>query len=42
MLGGIEVTGKAREHAKEMLKVVAEKATGDTQKQPRPAAAKRR
>jgi DNA repair protein RecN (Recombination protein N) len=43
MLGGVEVTGKAREHAKEMLKVVAQNnGTGDTQKQPRPAAAKRR
>jgi len=52
MLGGIEITGKAREHAKEMLKVAgpsragpsraADGSTGDTQKQPRPAAAKRR
>src|SRR6185312_9723042 len=50
MLGGVEVTAKAREHAKEMLKVAAESATkvtaqsstGDTQKQPRPAISKRR
>jgi DNA repair protein RecN (Recombination protein N) len=42
MLGGIEVTSKAREHAKEMLKVVAATATGETQKQPKPAVAKRR
>ena len=47
MLGGIEITGKAREHAKEMLKVAgpsraANESTGDTQKHPRPAAAKRR
>ena len=40
MLGGVEVTSKARDHAKEMLKVAAD--AGDTQKQPRPAAAKRR
>ncbi len=42
MLGGVEVTAKAREHAKEMLKVSAENAAGDTQKQPRPAISKRR
>jgi DNA repair protein RecN (Recombination protein N) len=42
MLGGIEVTAKAREHAKEMLKVAAENGTGDSQKQLKPAAAKRR
>jgi DNA repair protein RecN (Recombination protein N) len=42
MLGGVEVTAKAREHAKEMLKVAAEGSTGDTQKQPRPAISKRR
>ncbi len=42
MLGGIEVTAKAREHAKEMLKVAAEGAVGDRQKQPRPATSKRR
>jgi DNA repair protein RecN (Recombination protein N) len=42
MLGGIEVTAKAREHAKEMLKVASETATGETQKQPKPAVAKRR
>jgi DNA repair protein RecN (Recombination protein N) len=42
MLGGIEVTAKAREHAKEMLKVAAENGTGDSQRQPKPAAAKRR
>jgi DNA repair protein RecN (Recombination protein N) len=41
MLGGVEVTAKAREHAKEMLKVAAENGTGDTQKQPRPAAKRR-
>jgi DNA repair protein RecN (Recombination protein N) len=40
MLGGIEVTAKAREHAKEMLKVATD--AGDTQKQRRPAVAKRR
>ena len=42
MLGGIEVTSKAREHAKEMLKVATETATGETQKQKRPAAGKAR
>jgi DNA repair protein RecN (Recombination protein N) len=42
MLGGVEVTAKAREHAKEMLKVAADGSTGDTQKQPRPAMSKRR
>lgn len=42
MLGGVEVTAKAREHAKEMLKVAADSGTGDTQKQPKPTAAKRR
>jgi DNA repair protein RecN (Recombination protein N) len=45
MLGGVEVTSKAREHAKEMLKVAASNGTGDTQKQKvlKPAtAAKRR
>ena len=42
MLGGIEVTAKAREHAKEMLKVAAENGTGETQKQKRPAAGKAR
>jgi DNA repair protein RecN (Recombination protein N) len=41
MLGGVEVTAKAREHAKEMLKVASESASGETQKQPK-AAAKRR
>jgi len=41
MLGGVEVTAKAREHAKEMLKVAAENGSGETQKQ-KPAAAKRR
>jgi DNA repair protein RecN (Recombination protein N) len=40
MLGGVEVTAKAREHAKEMLKVAAD--AGDTQKQPRPVTARRR
>jgi hypothetical protein len=42
MLGGVEVTAKAREHAKEMLKVASETGTGDTQKQQRPAMSKRR
>src|ERR1700722_8039899 len=42
MLGGVEVTSKAREHAKEMLKVASETGTGDTQKQARPAISKRR
>ena len=42
MLGGVEVTAKAREHAKEMLKVAAETATGETQKQKRPAVGKSR
>ena len=42
MLGGIEVTAKAREHAKEMLKVAAETGAGDTQKQKRPATGKAR
>jgi len=42
MLGGVEVTAKAREHAKEMLKVAADNGTEDTQKQPKPKAAKRR
>jgi len=42
MLGGVEVTAKAREHAKEMLKVAADNGTGDTQKQAKPTAAKRR
>ena len=44
MLGGVEVTAKAREHAKEMLKVAATDAgsAGDTQKQKRPAAGKSR
>jgi DNA repair protein RecN (Recombination protein N) len=41
MLGGVEVTAKAREHAKEMLKVAAENGSGDTQKQPRPVARRR-
>lgn len=42
MLGGIEVTTKAREHAKEMLKAAAGGPAGDSQKQTRPAASKRR
>jgi DNA repair protein RecN (Recombination protein N) len=42
MLGGIEVTAKAREHAREMLKAAAEGTIADTQKQPRPAVSKRR
>jgi DNA repair protein RecN (Recombination protein N) len=42
MLGGIEVTAKAREHAKEMLKVATENGTGETQKQKRPAGGKAR
>jgi DNA repair protein RecN (Recombination protein N) len=37
MLGGIEVTAKAREHAREMLKIAGDNATGDTQKQLKPA-----
>ena len=40
MLGGVEVTSKARDHAKEMLK--AADGVGDTQKQARPPVAKRR
>jgi DNA repair protein RecN (Recombination protein N) len=42
MLGGIEVTAKAREHAKEMLKVASDEAIGDTRRQPRPSVSKRR
>jgi DNA repair protein RecN (Recombination protein N) len=42
MLGGVEVTAKAREHAKEMLKVAADNGSGETQKQKRPAAGKAR
>jgi DNA repair protein RecN (Recombination protein N) len=42
MLGGVEVTAKAREHAKEMLKVAADNGTGETQKQKRPAGSKAR
>jgi DNA repair protein RecN (Recombination protein N) len=43
MLGGVEVTAKAREHANEMLKVAAETAASEaTQKQKRPAAGKSR
>jgi len=42
MLGGIEVTAKAREHAREMLKVAADTSIGDTQKQPKPVISKRR
>jgi len=50
MLGGVEVTDKAREHARDMLNA-AERGTtgtpardraGDTAKQPRPGAARRR
>ncbi len=41
MLGGVEVTAKAREHAKEMLKAASEGTSGDTQKQRRPAMSKR-
>ena len=41
MLGGVEVTSKARDHAKEMLKAAAD-SVGDTQKQARPPVAKRR
>jgi DNA repair protein RecN (Recombination protein N) len=39
MLGGVEITSRAREHAREMLKVPGDEAqsTGDTVKQPRPA-----
>jgi DNA repair protein RecN (Recombination protein N) len=42
MLGGVEVTAKAREHAKEMLKSSAQTAAGDTQKQRKAAVAKPR
>jgi DNA repair protein RecN (Recombination protein N) len=42
MLGGIEVTSKAREHATEMLKAAADGSTGDTVQQPRPSFSKRR
>jgi DNA repair protein RecN (Recombination protein N) len=41
MLGGVEVTAKAREHAKEMLKAASEGNAGDVQKQRRPAMSKR-
>ena len=41
MLGGVEVTAKAREHAKEMLKAASEATAGDIQKQRRPAMSKR-
>jgi len=42
MLGGVEVTAKAREHAREMLKVAADTGSGEVQKQKRPAAGKSR
>ncbi len=45
MLGGIEVTSKAREHARDMLAAAtgeARKDTSDTVRQPRPPAARRR
>jgi DNA repair protein RecN (Recombination protein N) len=42
MLGGIEVTAKAREHAKEMLKVASDDTTGDTRRQPRPSVSSKR
>jgi len=42
MLGGIEVTAKAREHAKEMLKVASDEVTGDTRRQPRPSVSSKR
>jgi DNA repair protein RecN (Recombination protein N) len=42
MLGGIEVTAKAREHAKEMLKVASDEPAGATRRQVRPATLKRR
>jgi len=42
MLGGVEVTAKAREHAKEMLKAAAENGSGETQKQPPKATATKR
>jgi DNA repair protein RecN (Recombination protein N) len=45
MLGGIEVTAKAREHARDMLAAAtaeARKDTSDTVRQPRPPAARRR
>jgi DNA repair protein RecN (Recombination protein N) len=41
MLGGVEVTAKAREHAKEMLKAASEGNAGDARKQRRPAMSKR-
>src|SRR5437879_4455216 len=42
MLGGIEVTSRAREHAKEMLKVASPVAVEETSRQPRPSTSKRR
>jgi DNA repair protein RecN (Recombination protein N) len=43
MLGGIEVSAKAREHARDMLGATAPESTGsDTVRTPRPPAAKRR
>ena len=43
MLGGIEVSAKAREHARDMLGTSAPESTGsDTVRTPRPPAAKRR
>ncbi len=51
MLGGVEVTDKAREHAREMLNAAErgttaargkKDASGDTVTQPRPPAARRR
>ena len=45
LLGGIEVTSKAREHARDMLAAAtgeARKDTSDTVRQPRPPAARRR
>src|SRR6266850_459584 len=42
MLGGIEVTAKAREHAKEMLKVTSPVALEENSRQPRPSTSKRR
>ena len=41
MLGGVEVTDKARAHARDMLSA-AERGAGDTVTQPRPPAARRR
>ena len=41
MLGGIEVTSRAREHAKEMLKVASPVASEEPSRQPRPTSKRR-